>query len=188
MFDGAFPGLRVEVVQPLAAGDPVADHVAVRGTPRGACPARHGKGATMDDLEAVARRALALLDERRMDEWEATMAPDASFSAPGIALRGRAPIRQFVEGFQQAFPDIQHRIDRILVSGDTLIVEGRFTGTHSGVLRTPGGDVPPTGRRLEVPEVQLVSVVDGLAASLRTYFDRLEMLTQLGLLPAPAAR
>jgi predicted ester cyclase len=145
-------------------------------------------GTTMEDLESLARRALALLDERRMDEWEATMAPDVSFSAPGMALRGRAQIRQFVEGFQQAFPDVHHRIDHVFASGDTLVYEGAFTGTHTGVLRTPGGDVPPTHRRIEMPEVQIVTIIHGLAASMRTYFDRLDMLTQLGVLAPPAAR
>lgn len=137
---------------------------------------------TEHDLVALARTTLHLLDERRLDEWEQTMAPDAVFVGPGMDLKGREEIRRFVEGFHQAFPDVAHRIDRLLVAGDTLIMEGVFTGTHEGVLRTPAGDVPPTGRRVEVREVQLVTIDrDGLAARFDTYFDRLEMLAQLGL-------
>ena len=110
------------------------------------------------------------------------MAPDAIFIAPGAKLQGRAQIRQFVEGFQQAFPDVSHRVDRLLVAGATIIMEGFFSATHSGVLRTPGGEVPATGRRVEVRECQIVTVnQDRLAVSFSTYFDRFEMMLQLGL-------
>ena len=137
---------------------------------------------TEHDLVAVAHTALHLLDERRLEEWEQTMAPDAVFIGPGMDLEGRGEIRRFVDGSHQAFPDVMHRIARLLVAGDTLIMEGVFTGTHDGILRTPAGDVPPTGRRIEVREVQLVTVDrHGLAVRFDTYFDRLEMLTQLGL-------
>ena len=137
---------------------------------------------TERDLVALARNALHLLDERRLDQWEQTMAPDAVFTGPGMVVNGREEIRRFVEGFQQAFPDVTHRTDRLLVAGDTLIMGGVFIGTHEGILRTPAGDVPPTGRRVEVREVQLVTIDrDGLAVRLDTYFDRLEMLAQLGL-------
>ncbi|HEX6509355.1 MAG TPA: nuclear transport factor 2 family protein [Chloroflexota bacterium] len=136
----------------------------------------------LPDLVALAQRALQLLDERRLDEWEQTMRPDATFIGPGMELHGSGQIRQFVEGFHHAFPDITHRIDRLLVAGDTVIMEGVFSGTHTGVLRTPGGDIPATGKRVEVREAQLVTVdQDGLAIRFETYFDRREMMTQLGL-------
>lgn len=134
------------------------------------------------DLTALAHKALQFLDERRLDEWELTMAPDAIFIGPGLEAQGRAQIRQIAEGFQRAFPDIRHRVDRLLVAGETLVVEGVFSGTHTGVLRGPAGNVAPTGRRVEVREAQMVAVDrDGLAVRFDTYFDRLEMLTQLGL-------
>jgi predicted ester cyclase len=135
------------------------------------------------DALALVQNALRLLDERRMDEWEQTMTPDAIFVAPGAKLQGRAQIRQFTEGFQRAFPDVSHRIDRVLAAGNTIVFEGTFSGTHNGVLRTPGGEVPPTGRRVEARECQIVTLdEDGLAVSFSTYFDRFEMMEQLGLL------
>lgn len=132
---------------------------------------------------ALGRRALRFLDERRLDDWELTMAPDAVFDGPGMRLQGRAQIREFVESFHQTFPDVTHRIDRLLVAGgDALVMEGVFSGTQAGPLRTPAGDVPPTGKRVEVREAQLTTVGrGGLAAHFSTYFDRLEMMAQLGL-------
>jgi ketosteroid isomerase-like protein len=61
---------------------------------------------------------------------------------------------------------------------------GTFTGTHDGVLRSPAGDVPPTGRAVRVPYLQVLRVRDGKPVSFRLMFDRQELLEQLGLAPA----
>jgi len=68
-----------------------------------------------------------------------------------------------------------------------LAVEERTSGgTHDGVLHTSSGDVPPTGRRVSVPYVHVLRYRDGLHVSFDLVFDRLEMLEQLGLVPAAA--
>ena len=70
--------------------------------------------------------------------------------------------------------------------GDVAIEEGTFTGTHDGVLRSPAGDIPPTGRPVCVDYIQVLRFRDGKHASFSLMFDRLLMLEQLGLVPAPA--
>jgi ketosteroid isomerase-like protein len=70
--------------------------------------------------------------------------------------------------------------------GDVAVEEGVFTGTHDGVLRTPAGDVAPTGRRVAVAYLQVLRFRDGKHVSFNLMFDRLLMLEQLGLVPAPA--
>ena len=141
----------------------------------------------MEDLEALARRALELMDAGKLDEWERTMDPDCDFVAPGAALHGRRAVREFVAGFRQAFPDVHHTIDSLYAVGDTVLMEATFAGTHDGPLRSPAGAIPPTHRKVEIKEAQIVQVRDGLAVSVRTYFDRMAMMGQLGLLPSPAA-
>jgi predicted ester cyclase len=141
----------------------------------------------MEDLTVLARRALELMDAGRLDEWAQTMDPDCEFIAPGAALRGRRAVRFFVEGFRTAFPDVHHAIDRLYVVGDAVIMEGTFGGTHSGPIRSPAGELPATHRKFELKQAQVVQVRNGLALSLRTYFDRMELMTQLGLLPFPSA-
>ena len=72
------------------------------------------------------------------------------------------------------------------VTGDTAVEEGTFTGTHNGVLRSPAGDIPPTGRPVTVYYLQVLRFRDGKHVSFNLMFDRLLMLEQLGLIPAPA--
>jgi ketosteroid isomerase-like protein len=55
--------------------------------------------------------------------------------------------------------------------------------THTGVLRTPSGELPPTGRTLAGPYVGLFAVRDGRIVSQTIYFDQVGLMTQLGVLP-----
>ena len=70
---------------------------------------------------------------------------------------------------------------------DVAVEEGTFTGTHRGVLRTPTSDVPPTGRTVRIPYIQVLRFRDGKHSSFNLMFDRLLMLEQLGLVPAPTS-
>jgi hypothetical protein len=51
-----------------------------------------------------------------------------------------------IEGFADVLADdvVWHIID------DLAVGEGTFTGTHDGTLYAPTGDIPPTGRPVEV--------------------------------------
>ena len=49
------------------------------------------------------------------------------------------------------------------------------------------GDIPPTGRSVEVDYIQVLRFRDGKHVSLNLMFDRLTMLEQLGLVPTSAA-
>jgi ketosteroid isomerase-like protein len=77
-------------------------------------------------------------------------------------------------------------VHRLHVIDDVAVEEGTFTGTHGGVLRSPMGDVPPTGRSVRVDYIQVLRFRDGKHSSFNLMFDRLLMLEQLGLIPAPA--
>jgi ketosteroid isomerase-like protein len=66
------------------------------------------------------------------------------------------------------------------------MTEGVYSGTHTGVLATPQGDLLPTGRKLELRFRDVFQVKAGKAVAHRLYFDNVEFLTQLGLMPQPA--
>ncbi|HKE79901.1 MAG TPA: nuclear transport factor 2 family protein [Solirubrobacteraceae bacterium] len=115
------------------------------------------------------------------------LADDVEFTAPGGAHgRGRPACVDFYAGWMSAFPDAHVDVTDVHVMGDVAIEEGVFTGTHDGVLRTPAGDVAPTGRRVSVAYLQVLRFRDGKHVSFNLMFDRLLMLEQLGLVPAPA--
>ena len=85
-----------------------------------------------------------------------------------------------------AFPDARLEVHAVHIVDDVAVEEGTFTGTQNGVLHGPMGDIPPTGRSVEVDYIQVLRFHDGKHVSFNLMFDRLMMLEQLGLVPTPA--
>ena len=115
-------------------------------------------------------------------------AADAVAETPeGPRLQGGAAIADYLLTFKRAFPDASFESARKYEAGDTAIDEGYFVGTHTGVLTSPAGDVPPTGRRLRLRDCDMITVKDGVAVSHRFYYDQLDFMGQLGLTETGAA-
>jgi len=124
-------------------------------------------------------------DESRIRELNAE---NTIFEGPGdVQLEGREPATQYAMAWLNAFPDARLTIKNELVSGDWVVQEFSFEGTHEGTLSGPGGDIPATHRRLNGRGVQVFRVENDAVADTRLYFDQVQVMTQLGLMPEPAA-
>ena len=122
-----------------------------------------------------------------IDGFADVLADDVVFEAPGgMRGEGKAACVEFFGSWFTAFPDAHVEIHGVHVIDDVAVEEGTFTGTHDGVLRSPMGDIPPTGRPVKVDYIQVLHFRDGKHSSFNLMFDRLLMLEQLGLMPAPA--
>ena len=86
-----------------------------------------------------------------------------------------------------AFPDARMLIRNEITTNDTIVQEFTFEGTHTATLHAPTGDLPATNKRLSGRGVQIIKVRDGLATDTQLYFDQVDILTQLGLMPAAAS-
>jgi predicted ester cyclase len=106
---------------------------------------------------------------------------DAEIVAPVGQFRGRDQLLGFLGGFWEAFPDGRLEILRSIGERSLAAAEGVFTGTHTGILRTPNGDVPPTGRTVNIRWMALYEVRGEEIATEHLYFDQSEFMTQLGL-------
>ena len=77
-----------------------------------------------------------------------------------------------------AFPDLSFDAVHLAQTGpNRAIAEWRMTGTNSGSFR----ELPPTGRRVDVPGVDLFTVGPAGILSVRGYFDSRAVPDQLGL-------
>jgi predicted ester cyclase len=123
-------------------------------------------------------------DESRIRELNTE---NTVFEAPGdVRLEGREPATQYAMAWLNAFPDARLTVTNELVSGDWVAQEFTFEGTHEATLTGPGGDIPATHRRLNGRGVQVFRVEGDAVADTRLYFDQVQVLTQLGLMPEPA--
>ena len=64
---------------------------------------------------------------------------------------------------------------------------GHLTGRLGAGLADRNGNVPATHKRVSGHGVQVFKIESGKITEARIYFDLLEQMTQLGLIPAPAA-
>lgn len=138
------------------------------------------------DPRDIVREALRGLDEPGGMGFVDKLSEDAEFVTPLGVFSNREAIREFVSGMHQSFTDWHHDV-MIESAGDLVVVEGTWSGTHSGPMQTPQGEVPPTGRRLTIPFAGIARVEGDRIASVHNYFDRMTFMGELGLLPEPAA-
>ena len=93
-------------------------------------------------------------------------------------------MREFWAQYERAFPDNQVVVQRTVVDGDTLVEESLFRGTNTGPLSNPDGtEIPPTGARVEAPYAAIYTVRGDRFSRCRMYWDQMEVMGQLGLLP-----
>jgi steroid delta-isomerase-like uncharacterized protein len=104
-------------------------------------------------------------------------------------LRGKEGVRQYIQGWFSAFPDIKLTVKNRLVTEDQIAGELEWTGTQSGPLQlAPGAPaLPATGKKVTGKATYFVRVKDGKAAEVHTYPDAAGMMMQLGLMPMPGA-
>ena len=104
----------------------------------------------------------------------------------GLTFHGRQGFTEFMQGFKTAFPDLTVQVVNQVATEDQVANECTWSGTHSGPLRTPSGEIPPTGRKVEGGRFcEVWRVHDGRLVSLRNYQDPAPWLRQLGVLPEP---
>jgi hypothetical protein len=121
-----------------------------------------------------------------IDGFTSVLADDVVYTAPGgMSGHGKAACARFFAGWWDAFPDARVDVHAVHFAGDIAVEEGTFTGTHHGTWHSPAGDIAPTGRRVAVDYIHVLRYRDGMHVSFNLQFDRLEMLEQLGLIPAP---
>jgi ketosteroid isomerase-like protein len=141
---------------------------------------------TMTTREAF-EKGTQTFNAHDIDGFAEVLADDVVFEAPGgMRGEGKAACVEFYGSWFTAFPNAHVEINGLHIVDDVAVEEGTFTGTHDGVLHSPMGEVPPTGRSVKVDYIQVLRFHDGKHCLFNLMFDRLLMLEQLGLMPAPA--
>jgi predicted ester cyclase len=142
----------------------------------------------MSDLESFAEEWDAAFNAHDADRMRAQWADDGVFEAPGgVRLEGGDAAVAYAMGWLSAFPDGRSVLETRIIQDPWFVNLFRFEGTHKAPLQGPEGEIPATGRKLVGHATEAVRVENGKAVEARIYFDQIELLTQLGLMPEPAA-
>ena len=139
-------------------------------------------------MELEQRRLATVLEHMRLENAHAFDACIAVFDHPryevvatGEVADGTSGVGGFLEENRAAFADFHFEPGRTAPAGDVVLVEGVFTGTHTGTWR----GLPATGRTVSL-RMALVFEFDGDAMVCeRLYFDLGTALRQLGVARDP---
>ena len=141
----------------------------------------------MEDARETGRRfidAFNAHDEERIRELNGE---NSVFEAPGdVRVEGRDAATEYAMAWLRAFPDARLEVRNELVAGEWVVQEFTFTGSHEGTLMSPAGAIPATHKTLNGRGVQIFRVEGETVAETRLYFDQVQVMTQLGLMPEPA--
>jgi predicted ester cyclase len=141
--------------------------------------------STQIEARQVVERGLKAFNAHDLEAMARDSAPDIESTAPGdVKLKGPQALKEYNQNFIRAFPDARVEAKNIFTAGNTVIVEGIFTGTHDGTLQTPNGDVPATGRKVRGEFIELFEVDRGMVKRDNLIYDQMQLMTQLGLVPA----
>ncbi len=98
------------------------------------------------DNEAIVRRIIEeAFNQGKLGVIDEVISPDYVNIDPAAPepIRGPAGMKEMVEGYRAAFPDLKLTINDQVSSGDKVVTRWTATGTHKGDL----WGLAPTGSR-----------------------------------------
>ncbi len=89
-----------------------------------------------------------------------------------------------VASFREAFPNFKVTVNDIFATGDKVITEVTYTGTHTG--RTMFKQ-EPLGKAIKVPGLDIFTFKDGKCVNHQHVADHLDLVMQMGIKLTPTA-
>ena len=131
--------------------------------------------------KALARRVSEEgLNQRNPAIVDELCAPTFVFHNASRTIQGLQAYKHFLSKLFTAFPDARFTTEDLVAEGDTVAVRRTFRGTHTGSLM----GIPPTGRQVTITDMAILRVADGKFVEAWNNADDLNLLQQLGVIPA----
>jgi steroid delta-isomerase-like uncharacterized protein len=136
-----------------------------------------------EESKAIVRQFWGVWGEGNIGLAEELLAPDYVNHSPGMPDQPTGPegVKAVLSMFRGGMPDSRVVISDMIAEGDKVAVRYTIEGTHEGDLF----GVPPTGRRVSIESFTVELVSDGKIREHWRVTDTLDMMQQLGAIPAP---
>ena len=100
-------------------------------------------------------------------------------------VQGADKFIELLKAWRTAFPDLRSTLKQTVMSGDAIVAELEWEGTHKGPLAGPFGTIAATGKVGKTPAVMVLRIDNGKIRENRHYFDLMTILAQIGAVAAP---
>jgi len=91
--------------------------------------------------------------------------------------KGAVGLKPIVLAIRKGFPDLHYEIKEIIATKDRVVARVVMTGTQSDTLF----GIPPTGKRVEVNQINIEKIENGRIVEHWRVTDELAMMKQLGV-------
>jgi steroid delta-isomerase-like uncharacterized protein len=135
-------------------------------------------------VEANIKKYTYVWDEM-MNKGKLDMFNDSNFTQDVIMHASPSDVigvdsaRAYYANFLTGFSNIQFTIKDIIGQGDKLVKYWNFKGIHAGNFF----GIPSTGKSVNIDGTTLVRMSNGKIAEERDFYDNLDFMKQLGLIP-----
>ena len=129
------------------------------------------------------REAYAIAERLDLAGWKSLFANGGIFIDESVKVKYTGdeldyPVRQY----HTAFADMHRELYDVWTVGNPVIVRLALQGTHSGPLRTPFAIMPPTGKKMDAPCMDVFELENGKIKKFDCYPEGSIILTQLGVI------
>ena len=151
------------------------------------CQQQIEEGITEEEAKALMDSALEIWNNGNMALVEDVFAPEiiartSTFPEDIVGLEG---IKNWVKFARTAFPDMHMTFDEIIVKGDKIVARFTVTGTNTGPMSMPFGELPPTGKKVRFTGIGIDRVQNGKITEEIVVYNVLDMMLQLGFTLTP---
>ena len=138
--------------------------------------------STATNKEIVERIFDAVLSGGDFSVSDEYVAPDAKFYTharpePFIGPQG---FREYIGSVRAGIPDTNIEVHDKVAEGDLVMASWTLHGTHTEKLM----GVPPLGRTVALDALELIRFRDGKIVEIRLMMDGINLMRQLGVMPA----
>lgn len=114
-----------------------------------------------------------------LDVADEIFAPDSILHLGTDEVQGPEGFKQYVAGYQAAFPDIHWTVEDQVAEGDIVVTRLTGMGTHQGELM----GIPATGLPVTATAIATVRIAGGKIQESWSSWDALGLMQQLGVMP-----
>ena len=137
------------------------------------------KQSEANNLKFYGRVWDVVVNEGRINILDTAFADDVVLHHTKPETKGKAGAIAYYSNYVTGFSDRKFTVVESFAKGEKLVKYWRFTGTHTGVFF----GIPATGKKVDVIGCTITKMVDGKITEENDFFDNLEFLQQLGLMP-----
>jgi len=150
-----------------------------------ACRAKTADTKVEEQNKAIVQKYFALSDSGDFDAVARLYEPTTVFYSPSGSVRPVSGAEDIEIGkvYAKAIPDLSHRIEELLATGDKVVARLVTKGT----LKEEVPGFPPPGKSFEVSSIYVFTLKNGKIMEGRGEVDMLGLMIQLGMVLKPGA-